>query len=308
MDGMGAMGKMDAVRQALCAGFGMHAARLSTLSRDSSKPFDATKPKIGGRADLRSMGTIELDRRLREWGQARREGKSYHEGKREGGKPREGEGDAMRRGGWRRRQYESLTSGMAAEIYPDSVLFHSAVPYNLVIYHDLLLTSKPYLHCVTAVQPQWLAAACPALYTFLPPAHATRVSKRERRLEGRGEGGKEEVERHGGAEAGEQSVGGSSDTDWNLASSWHHGVRDEFVGGAGLRGERCEREGVRVIGPSRDVVGGVGDEDEDVRGRGRVHGGRGGEGVGGTGGRAQMSAVQAAFLGIQRGKGRKVGG
>jgi hypothetical protein len=134
------------------------------------------------------------------------------------------------------------------------------------------------------------------------------VSKRERRLEGRGEGGKEEVERHGGAEAGEQSVGGSSDTDWNLASSWHHGVRDEFVGGAGLRGERCEREGVRVIGPSRDVVGGVGDEDEDVRGRGRVHGGRGGEGVGGTGRRAQMSAVQAAFLGIQRGKGRKVGG
>jgi hypothetical protein len=171
---------------------------------------------------------------------------------------------------------------------------------RLVVYHDLLLTSKPYLHCVTAVQPRWLAAACPALYTFLPPANAMRLSKRERRLgergeEGRWEGGRAREARGGDSDG--SGRGGDSDSDWHLGSSGHPGEREELVGGAG-RGEG-EREGMRAMGRIRDAsFSDVG----EYSGRAASRDGGGGESG------AKMSAVQAAFLGIKRGKGRRDGG
>ncbi len=91
--------------------------------------------------------------------------------------------------------------------------------------------------------------------------------------------------------------GGDSDSDWLFGSSGHRGEREELVGGAG-RGEGGEREGVRVMGRIRDA--GFRDVGE-CSGRAASREGGGGEGG------AKMSAVQAAFLGMKRGKGRRDG-
>ncbi len=46
-----------------------------------------------------------------------------------------------------------------------------------MIYHDLVLTSKEYMHAVTQIEPKWLVEAAP---TFFKVAPTDRLSKRKK--------------------------------------------------------------------------------------------------------------------------------
>lgn len=71
--------------------------------------------------------------------------------------------------------YKTLIEGTPVYLHPSSALFNKAAEY--VIYHTLLLTTKEYMHCATAINPKWLAEAAP---TFFKVADPTKLSKRKR--------------------------------------------------------------------------------------------------------------------------------
>jgi ATP-dependent RNA helicase DHX8/PRP22 len=60
-------------------------------------------------------------------------------------------------------------------MHPSSALFGK--PSEHVIYHDLVLTSKEYMHCTTSIEPKWLVEAAP---TFFKVAPTDRLSKRKK--------------------------------------------------------------------------------------------------------------------------------
>lgn len=63
-------------------------------------------------------------------------------------------------------QYVNLRSGLPCSLHPTSAIFGLGYAPEYVVYHELLLTSKEYMQCVTAVDPAWLAEAGPAFYSL----------------------------------------------------------------------------------------------------------------------------------------------
>ncbi|KAK0272334.1 hypothetical protein LTR35_012917 [Friedmanniomyces endolithicus] len=54
-------------------------------------------------------------------------------------------------------EYINLRTSVAVQLHPTSALFNSGDPPDYVVYHELILTSKEYMSCVTAVDAHWLA-------------------------------------------------------------------------------------------------------------------------------------------------------
>lgn len=54
-------------------------------------------------------------------------------------------------------EYVNLRTSVAVQLHPTSSLYNSGDPPDYVVYHELILTSKEYMSCVTAVDPHWLA-------------------------------------------------------------------------------------------------------------------------------------------------------
>lgn len=54
-------------------------------------------------------------------------------------------------------EYVNLRTSVAVQLHPTSALYNSGDPPDYVVYHELILTSKEYMSCVTAVDPHWLA-------------------------------------------------------------------------------------------------------------------------------------------------------
>jgi pre-mRNA-splicing factor ATP-dependent RNA helicase DHX38/PRP16 len=63
-------------------------------------------------------------------------------------------------------EYFNMIGGTVCHLHPTSALFGSANSPEYVVYHELILTSKEYLNCVTAVEPRWLAEASPDIYSL----------------------------------------------------------------------------------------------------------------------------------------------
>lgn len=53
--------------------------------------------------------------------------------------------------------YVNLRSGLPCKLHPSSALFSLGYAPDYVVYHELIMTSKEYMHCVTTVDPYWLA-------------------------------------------------------------------------------------------------------------------------------------------------------
>ena len=83
------------------------------------------------------------------------------------------------------KRYVNLKTGMKVELHPTSVLFGIDDPPNYVIYHELLMTTKEYMCCVTAVNPFWLMEFGPLIYdikkvsTYDDDNNATLFSSRD---------------------------------------------------------------------------------------------------------------------------------
>lgn len=71
--------------------------------------------------------------------------------------------------------YKTLVEGTPVYMHPSSALFGK--PSEHVIYHTLVLTTKEYMHCTTAIEPKWLVEAAP---TFFKVAPTDRLSKRKK--------------------------------------------------------------------------------------------------------------------------------
>ena len=71
--------------------------------------------------------------------------------------------------------YKTLIEGTPVYLHPSSALFGKQAEW--VIYHTLVLTSKEYMHCTSAIEPKWLVEAAP---TFFKVAPSDRLSKRKK--------------------------------------------------------------------------------------------------------------------------------
>lgn len=61
-------------------------------------------------------------------------------------------------------EYFNLRTGLPCKLHPSSSLFSLGYIPDYVVYHEVILTSKEYLHCVTTVDPHWLAELGPMFF------------------------------------------------------------------------------------------------------------------------------------------------
>ncbi|OMO55316.1 hypothetical protein CCACVL1_27310 [Corchorus capsularis] len=62
-------------------------------------------------------------------------------------------------------EYVNSRNGMPCHLHPSSALYGLGYTPEYVVYHELILTTKEYMQCVTAVEPQWLAELGPMFFS-----------------------------------------------------------------------------------------------------------------------------------------------
>lgn len=62
-------------------------------------------------------------------------------------------------------EYVNTRNGMPCHLHPSSALYGLGYTPEYVVYHELILTTKEYMQCVTAVEPQWLAELGPMFFS-----------------------------------------------------------------------------------------------------------------------------------------------
>ena len=63
-------------------------------------------------------------------------------------------------------EYVNCLSGMPCHLHPSSALYGLGHTPEYIVYHELVMTSKEYMQCVTAVEPHWLAEQGPMFFTI----------------------------------------------------------------------------------------------------------------------------------------------
>ncbi|KAL8162870.1 hypothetical protein V2J09_014359 [Rumex salicifolius] len=63
-------------------------------------------------------------------------------------------------------EYVNSRTGMPCHLHASSALYGLGYTPDYVVYHELLLTSKEYMQCVTAVEPHWLAELGPMFFSI----------------------------------------------------------------------------------------------------------------------------------------------
>lgn len=63
-------------------------------------------------------------------------------------------------------EYQNLRTGMSCHLHPTSALFGRGYTPDYIVYHELVLTSKEYMQCVTAVDGNWLAELGPMFFRY----------------------------------------------------------------------------------------------------------------------------------------------
>jgi len=56
--------------------------------------------------------------------------------------------------------------GMPCHMHPSSALYGLGYTPDYVVYHELVFTSKEYMQCVSAVEPEWLAELGPMFFSI----------------------------------------------------------------------------------------------------------------------------------------------
>lgn len=76
--------------------------------------------------------------------------------------------------------YKTLVEQTPVYLHPSSSLFGKTPEY--VLYHTLLLTTKEYMHCVTVIEPKWLAELAPSYFKVADPT-VLNQQKRNMKIE-----------------------------------------------------------------------------------------------------------------------------
>ncbi|XP_077569946.1 pre-mRNA-splicing factor ATP-dependent RNA helicase PRP16 [Stigmatopora nigra] len=75
-------------------------------------------------------------------------------------------------------EYVNVRTGMPCHLHPTSSLFGMGYTPDYIIYHELVMTTKEYMQCVTAADGEWLAELGPMFYSI---KHAGRSRQENRR-------------------------------------------------------------------------------------------------------------------------------
>jgi len=62
-------------------------------------------------------------------------------------------------------EYVNMLTGLPAALHPASALYGLGFSPDHVVYHELVLTTKEYMSCVTAVDGEWLASMGPMFFS-----------------------------------------------------------------------------------------------------------------------------------------------
>jgi len=63
-------------------------------------------------------------------------------------------------------EYVNLRTGMPCHLHPTSALFACGFTPDYIVYHELIMTTKEYMQCVTYVDGHWLAELGPMFYSL----------------------------------------------------------------------------------------------------------------------------------------------
>ena len=76
-------------------------------------------------------------------------------------------------------EYVNCRSGIPCHLHPTSALYGLGYTPDYIIYHELVFTTKEYMQCVTAVEPEWLAELGPKFFS-IKETHTSRLEARQR--------------------------------------------------------------------------------------------------------------------------------
>lgn len=74
-------------------------------------------------------------------------------------------------------EYINLRTSVTVQLHPTSALYGLGYLPDYVIYHELILTSKEYMSCVTSVDPHWLADLGGVFYSLKSKEYSTREKR-----------------------------------------------------------------------------------------------------------------------------------
>lgn len=58
--------------------------------------------------------------------------------------------------------YKNLVESTVVQLHPSSALFGKSTEW--VVYHELVLTTREYMHCTTSIEPKWLIETAPTFF------------------------------------------------------------------------------------------------------------------------------------------------
>ena len=76
-------------------------------------------------------------------------------------------------------EYVNMLTGIPSNLHPSSALFGLGYTPDYVTYHELIMTTKEYMSCVTAVEGEWLAEMGPMFFT-VKESYKTRLLQRQK--------------------------------------------------------------------------------------------------------------------------------
>ena len=74
-------------------------------------------------------------------------------------------------------EYINLRTSVTVQLHPTSALYGLGYTADYVVYHELILTSKSYMSCVTAVDPHWLAEYGGVFYSIKEKGYDAREKR-----------------------------------------------------------------------------------------------------------------------------------
>ncbi|KAH0561871.1 pre-mRNA-splicing factor ATP-dependent RNA helicase PRP16 [Cotesia glomerata] len=76
-------------------------------------------------------------------------------------------------------EYINLRTGMPCHLHPTSALFGMGFTPDYVVYHELVMTAREYMQCVTAVDGHWLAELGPMFFSVKETAGGGRAKMKQ---------------------------------------------------------------------------------------------------------------------------------
>ena len=81
-------------------------------------------------------------------------------------------------------EYVNMLTGIPSNLHPSSALFGLGYTPDYVTYHELIMTTREYMSCVTAVEGEWLAEMGPMFFT-VKESYKTRLLQAQREAQDR---------------------------------------------------------------------------------------------------------------------------